>query len=201
MLRTLVTLSLNDNNFKQYSPVQLFIKVNISYRCHLKQAVNVYFFCVVGLYSSLLNALWATPRWSFQELQFLSASFLIFSVPLDNYAQLLCVKYAVKALQTHHRLMFVGCHISAIIFNMNNEGRVTGYNTSSFRWWWLVHVMVCFIILSHGLFTHAFIFFPFCRTCEGQNIKYRTCSNVVSWTHSSLCRGCRHSFQVFLLKK
>lgn len=149
VLRTLLTLSLNDNNFKQCSPVQLFMK-----------AVNVYFFCVVGLYSSLLNALWATLKWSFQELQFLSASFLIFSVPLDNYAQLLCVKYAVKALQTHHRLMFVGCHISAIIFNMNNEGRVTGCNTSSFRWWWLVHVMVCFIILSHGLFTHGFIFFP-----------------------------------------
>lgn len=36
-----------------------------------------------------------------------------------------------------------------------------------------------------------------CRTCEGQNIKYRTCSNVVSWANSSLCNGRPWSFQVF----
>lgn len=42
VLRTLITLSLNDNNFKQCSPVQLFMEVNISYRCHLKQAVNMF---------------------------------------------------------------------------------------------------------------------------------------------------------------
>lgn len=42
VLRTLITLSLNNNNnnFKQCSPVQLFMKVNISYR--LKQAVNMF---------------------------------------------------------------------------------------------------------------------------------------------------------------
>lgn len=55
-----------------------------------------------------------------------------------------------------------------------------------------------------GLFYHALLkpvqphvgFFILCRTCEGQNIKYRTCSNVVSSANSSLCNGCQLSFQV-----
>ena len=39
----------------------------------------------------------------------------------------------------------------------------------------------------------------FSRTCEGQNIKYRTCSNAVSRANSSLCNGCQESVQVVVV--
>jgi len=58
----------------------------------------------------------------------------------------------------------------------------------------LLCIVVYFIILQ---LTDMFIFLFFRRTCEGQNIKYRTCSNVVSSASSSLCNGCQWSFQLF----
>lgn len=120
--------------------------------------------------------------------------------PFIHYIVTLCEE---ACSQTHHRPHVCGlphhhCRIpiTAQQFKKRKESMVEIPAASGEDDW----CALWFFYHSPPKQVHPHVHFVFCRTCEGQNIKYRTCSNVVSSAKSSLCNGCQSSLVVVFIE-